>query len=188
MWGLPDGSVVRNSSASAGDAGDTGLIPGSGGNGNPLQYSCLENLMGRAAWHAAVHGVAKESVTTELLNSNIHIHIGYWTACAQWSKIRKQPISFFSPLSLGFQVVQVVKSCLQCRRPGLDPWVGTIPWRRAWQPTPVFLPGESHRQKSLVGYSPSGHKKTYTTEWLSTAQSFSCENISPSHVVVSTTI
>ena len=49
MLGLPDGSVVRNSSASAGDAGDTGLIPGSGGNGNPLQYSCLENLMGRAA-------------------------------------------------------------------------------------------------------------------------------------------
>ena len=32
---------------------------------------------------------------------------------------------------------------LQCRRPGLNPWVGKIPWRRAWQPTPVFLPGES---------------------------------------------
>ena len=35
-----------------------------------------------------------------------------------------------------------------------DPWVGKIPWRRAWQPTPVFLPGESHRQRSLTGYSP----------------------------------
>jgi len=35
-----------------------------------------------------------------------------------------------------------------------DPWVGKIPWRRAWQPTPVFLPGESHGQRSLVGYSP----------------------------------
>ena len=35
-----------------------------------------------------------------------------------------------------------------------DPWVGKIPWRRKWQPTPVFLPGESHGQRSLVGYSP----------------------------------
>jgi len=34
-----------------------------------------------------------------------------------------------------------------------DPWVGKIPWRRAWQPTPVFLPGESHGQRSLAGYS-----------------------------------
>ena len=41
-----------------------------------------------------------------------------------------------------------------CRRHGFDPWVGKIPWRRKWQPTPVFLPGESHRRKSLVGYSP----------------------------------
>ena len=37
---------------------------------------------------------------------------------------------------------------------GFDPWVGKIPWTRAWQPTPVFLPGESHGQRSLVGYSP----------------------------------
>ena len=35
-----------------------------------------------------------------------------------------------------------------------DPWVVKIPWRRAWQPTPVFLPGESHGQRSLAGYSP----------------------------------
>ena len=40
-----------------------------------------------------------------------------------------------------------------------DPWVG-IPWRRAWQPTPVFLPGESCGQRSLAGYSPWGHKET----------------------------
>ena len=38
----------------------------------------------------------------------------------------------------------------QCRRPGFDPWVRKIPWRRKWQPTPVFLPGESHGQRSLV--------------------------------------
>ena len=40
-------------------------------------------------------------------------------------------------------VAQTVKIHLPCRRPGFDPWVGKIPWRRAWQPTPVFLPGES---------------------------------------------
>ena len=40
---------------------------------------------------------------------------------------------------------------LQCGRPGFDPWLGKIPWRRAWQPTPVFLPGESHGQRNLAG-------------------------------------
>ena len=56
--------VVKNLPANAGDAGDKGLIPGSGrsqevGNGNPLQYSCLGNLMDRGTWRATVHGVAK---------------------------------------------------------------------------------------------------------------------------------
>ena len=46
-----------------------------------------------------------------------------------------------------------------CRRPQLDPWVGKIPWRREWQPTPVFLPGEFHEQRSPAGYSPWGHKE-----------------------------
>ena len=59
--GFPGGSEGK---ASAGNAGDLGSIPGSGrspgeGNGNPLQYSCLENPMDRGAWQAKVHGVAK---------------------------------------------------------------------------------------------------------------------------------
>ena len=45
-----------------------------------------------------------------------------------------------------------------------DPWVGKIPWRKAWQPTPVFLLGKSYGQRSLVGYSPWGHKESYMTE------------------------
>ena len=45
------------------------------------------------------------------------------------------------------------ESACQCRRHGFIPWVGKIPWRRKWQPTPVFLPGKSHRQRNLAGYS-----------------------------------
>ena len=56
--------------------------------------------------------------------------------------------------------------CLQCGRPGFDPWVGKIPWRRKWQPIPIFFPGESHGRRSLVGYSPRGRKESDTTERL----------------------
>ena len=58
------------------------------------------------------------------------------------------------------------KVFLQCRKPRFDPLVRKIPWRRKWQPTPVFLPGESHGQRSLVGYSPWGRKESDTTERL----------------------
>ena len=55
----------------------------------------------------------------------------------------------------------------QCRghkRYGFDPWVRKIPWRRAWQSTPVLLPGECHGQRSPAGYSPWGHKELDMTE------------------------
>ena len=59
-----------------------------------------------------------------------------------------------------------VSVCLQRGRPGFDPWVGKISWRRKWQPTPVFLPGKSHGRRNLVGYSPWGRKELDTTERL----------------------
>ena len=67
--------MVKNLPANAGDTGDAGLIPGLGRSpgeehGNPLQYTCLENPPDREAWWAAVHGVTKESDTTEQLNNN----------------------------------------------------------------------------------------------------------------------
>ena len=52
----------------------------------------------------------------------------------------------------------------QCQRQEFDPWVGKIPSRRAWPPTLVFLPGEFPGERSLVGYSPWGHKKLNMTE------------------------
>ena len=79
------------------------------------------------------------------------------------------------------QVALVVKEptcqCRRRKRHGFDPWVGKIPWRRAWQPTPVFLPGESHGQRNLVNYSPWVHEELETTDvwvyvtWIRTAHS-----------------
>ena len=56
--------------------------------------------------------------------------------------------------------------CLLCGRPHFNPWVGKIPWRRKWQPTPVFLPGKFHGRRSLIGYNRWGCKESVTTERL----------------------
>jgi len=66
--------------------------------------------------------------------------------------------------SLNYRLVIIKPS--QFGRPRFNPWVGKILWRREWLPTPVFLPGESHGQRSLVGYSPRGCKESDTTEQL----------------------
>ena len=80
--GFPSGS---NGKESACNAGYPGLIPGSGrspgeGNGNPLQYSCLENLMDRGAWQATVHGDAKKesNMTEQLTLSNTCYLLSFW--------------------------------------------------------------------------------------------------------------
>ena len=56
--------------------------------------------------------------------------------------------------------------CKKHRRCEFNPWVRKIPWRRKWQPIPVFLPGESHGQRNLMGYSPWGRKDLDTTKQL----------------------
>ena len=66
--------------------------------------------------------------------------------------------------------VRAKEPTCQCRRRkrcGFIPWVGNSPWRRAWPPTPVLLPGESHGQRSLAGYSPWGRKESVMIKWLS---------------------
>ena len=60
--------------------------------------------------------------------------------------------------------------CRRCKRCEFDPWVRKIPWRRAWQPTPVFLAGESHGQRSLVGCSPRGCKETRRSDSTTTTK------------------
>ena len=106
-----------------------------------------------------------------------------WGSILMTSSPPKAPPSNMSPCWLGFQHMnfwgtltdhQVFPGGASGKEPacqyrrhkrcGFDPWVGKISWRRAWQPTPVFLPGESQRQRSLVGYSPWGCKESDTTE------------------------
>ena len=67
----------------------------------------------------------------------------------------------------GFQVAQWLKNPpRQCRRCGFDPWIRKISWRRKWQLTPVFLPGESHGQRSQGDYSPGDCKESNRSKWL----------------------
>ena len=80
--GFPDGSLVENLPANARDVGWLSVqerSPGEG-NGNPLQYSCLENPMHRGAWWATVYGVTKESDTTERLKQQFHAHLALSTS------------------------------------------------------------------------------------------------------------
>ena len=81
-WGSPDGAVVKNLPANARDTRDMGSIPWSErspgvGNGNPLQYSCLENPMDRGAWWATVHGVTK-SQTELTMSMNVESLLRYF--------------------------------------------------------------------------------------------------------------
>ena len=79
----------------------------------------------------------------------IYLHLQVYERLPRWLSGKKNPLT----------------SARRCKRGGrIDPWAETIPWRRAWQPPPLFLPGESHGQRSLRGYSPWGCKETGVTE------------------------
>ena len=100
-------------------------------NGNPLQYSCLENSMGYSPWGH------KELDITERLHFHFH----------------------FSRKDIGLPGGLVVKNLPAMQETWVPSLVGKIPQRRKRQHTPVFLPGKCHGQRSPVGYSPRGHKR-----------------------------
>ena len=74
--------------------------------------------------------------------------------------------SCYSPMA---HQVKSSPSMQETQGRGFNPWVGKIPWRSKRQPTPLFLPGKSHGQRSLVGYSPRGHTESHITEYTRTA-------------------
>ena len=109
------------------------------------------NPMNRGARWATVYGIAKirKRLVTITFTFFFHLVLGYWyrVGLPRWLSGKE--------------------SACWHKRCGFYPWVEKIPWRRKWQPNPVFLPGEFHRQRSLAGYSPRGRKESDMTERLS---------------------
>ena len=122
------------------------------GNGNPVQYYCLENSRDRGAWWAAIYGVAQSPMRLKRISSSSSNGLdGGFPGGASG----KEPTCQYR----------------RHRRQGFNFWVRKIPWRRVWQPTPVFLPGEAHGQRSLVGYSSWDRRVRYN--WSDLARSHS---------------
>ena len=125
IWGFPGGSVVKNPPANAVDTGDAVSIHGSGrspggGNGNPLQYSCLENPTDKGAWWAALHAVAKswtwQSTHTQthmcnwitlLYSRNQHNIVNqlYFNKINFFKKLSMHPRVKSTPLSIMFKAI-----------------------------------------------------------------------------------
>ena len=96
---------------------------------------------------------------------------GLWNGCVTpkfaFQKDRKKPSEQKTQVEAGTDGLPWWLSskewAWQCRRCRFCPWVGKIPWRRNWPPTPIYLPGESHGQRSLASYSPWGHEESDMT-------------------------
>ena len=82
-------------------------------------------------------------------------------------------------------VAQMVKNLPTKWETGFNPWIGKIPWRREWVPTPIFLPGEFHGERSLAGHSPWVHKESDITEQLTLLRSLERGQYSGSWTLVS---
>ena len=102
-------------------------------------------------------------VFLDLQNHHLNFCRFIYTGTSPSVHVSVSKCSIFIKTSFGSDSERI---CLQCRRARLDPWVGKIPWRREWQPTPVFLPGEFHGQRAWPAKVFWGCKESDTTEWL----------------------
>ena len=91
----------------------------------------------------------------------VWVNSGSW-----WWTGRPGVLRFMGSQRVGHDWATELNWTEQCGRAWFDPWVGKILWRRKWQPTPVLLPGKSHRWRSMVGYSPWSRKESDTTKRL----------------------
>ena len=119
------------------------------GNGNPLHCSCLENPRDGGAWWAAVYGVAQSWTRLKWLSSSSSSRaVIPWDSTCFYPKTKRK--------------IWIGNLCLWRLRVGHD-WATSLSlftfmhWRRKWQPTPVFLPGEPQGRGSLVGCRLWGH-------------------------------
>ena len=126
------------------------------GIGHPLQHSCLENPMNRRAWGATVYRVAKYQTWLKWLSK----HARFRGTEPVYTYTRYLYIQTSFPGGSGDKII-----CLQCGRHRFDPWVGKIPWRSKWQPTPVLLPGKFHGWNQSRRLEFTGSQKD-TTERL----------------------
>ena len=134
------------------------------GTGTPLQYSCLDNPMDGGAWWAAVHGVAQSQTRLSDFTFTFHFHALEKEMATHSSVLAWKIPGMGEPGGL---------PSMGSHRVGHN-WSDEAAWRRKWQPTPIFLPGESHGRRSLVGYSPWGHEELDMTERLHFHFSLSC--------------
>ena len=130
------------------------------GNGTPLQHSCLENPMDGGAWWAAVHGVAKSRTWLSDFTFTFHFHalekeMATHSSVLAW-RIPRMGEPHGLPSMRSHRVRHDWATSLS-----LFPFMH---WRRKWQPTPVFLPGESQGWGSLLGCRPWGRTESDTTE------------------------
>ena len=135
------------------------------GNGTPLQYSCLENPMDGGAWWATVHGVAQSQTLLKQLSSSSsrHPQDSSFLKLILYSCNRKErrrthhlheAMNELWASQVGTSGKELGCQSRKLNRGEFDPHVRKIPWRRAWKPTVVFFPGESHEHRILEGYSP----------------------------------
>ena len=122
-----------------------------------LLYFCDEFII-------PIFRVRKFRLKSMILSLVTYSRVGVWTL--EWSQIACiSRCSLFSS-SWASQVVsskEATCQCRRCRRQGFEPWFEKIPYRRKWQLTPVLLPGKSHGQKNLAGYSPRSCKESDMT-------------------------
>ena len=131
---------------------------------------------------------SQRSIFSYLLKGNYHVYfiflssvpfilLPYWLFCLFFLNtlsLLSYLVCDFFPGSLAILMVtcglpwwlRELRICLQCKRPGFDPWVRKIPWRMEWPLAPVLWPGEPHGRRSLVGCRPRGHRESDTPERL----------------------